>query len=175
MEATTTLYGFETRSSDGRCSDRSGSYDIKRLWQRNHEILGLALQGFDNKKIAALLGLSEATVSNTLNSTLGKEKLAEMRQERDSEFVNVSKEVSRLAEKALQAYEAIFDSPNASPNLKKETADTVLMDLGGHRAPTKIDSAVHIKQLNESKFKRRGLEQPVVGMLVEVKGETVKQ
>ena len=136
-----TLYGFEMiELPDGRRTDRSGTYEAKNLWQVHHEIINLALQGIKNTEIATMLNVSPTTVSNTLNSRLGKAKLKGMRVERDKEAIEVDKEVRRLAEKAIAAYDEIFDSDNASLSLKKSTADTVLMDLGGHRAPTKIDA-----------------------------------
>jgi predicted transcriptional regulator len=134
-----TLYGFE-KKVDGRRTDRSGTYEVKNLWEIHHEIINLALQGLKNTEIAAMLSVSATTVSNTLNSRLGKAKLKHMRNERDEEAINVDNEVKRLAAKALATYEEIFDNDVASPSLKKATADTVLMDLGGHRSPTKIDA-----------------------------------
>ena len=136
-----TLYGFETRPEvDGRRTDRSGTHDVKNLWQVHHEIINLALRGMKNSQIATILNITPTTVSNTLNSRLGKAKLQHMRGQRDEEAIKVEAEIERLAEKAIQAYDEIFDSDTVSPSLKKQTADTVLMDLGGHRAPTKIDS-----------------------------------
>ena len=171
-----TLYGFEMREPDLRRTNREGTHDIKQLWQRSHEILGLLLQGYKQVEIAEMLNVHPVTVSNVANSKLGKEKLSKMRSERDEEFIEVSKEVSRLAEKAIKVYEEIFDNDTVSFNLKKETADTVLMDLGGHRAPTKVDTrsfsmTASMEEINE--FKKRGLEAAkAAGMLVEVPGET---
>ena len=155
------LYGFEMLKPDGRRSDREGTHDIQSLWQRQHEIINLALQGLKQSEIANMLDISPVTVSNSLNSTLGREKLSKMREVRDGEAVKVSEEVARLSMKALEVYEEIFDSETISHNLKKSAADTVLMDLAGHRAPTKIDArSVHMtatpKELEE--FKRRGIE-----------------
>lgn len=154
------LYGFEMRSPDMRRTDRTGTHDIKSLWQRQHEIINLALQGMKQNKIAEVLDISPVTVSNALNSTLGREKLSKMREGRDEEAVKVLEEVERLSAKALEVYEEIFDSETASLNLKKTTADTVLMDLAGHRAPTKIDSRSVTMTATPQEiedFKRRGI------------------
>lgn len=173
----TSLYGFEMREHDPdrRFTNRDNSQDIKRLWQRQHEIIGMALQGFKHKDIAKALNIHPLTVSKTLNSELGEKKLSELREKRDEEYVEVSKEVSRLAEKALAIYEEIMDNPSGDLKLKKETADTVLMDLGGHRAPTKIDTrsshiSATLEEINE--FKRLGLKAAKeAGMLVEIPNE----
>ena len=170
------LYGFEMRETDNRRSDRSHSYDIKQLWQRSHEIIALALQGFKQSEIAGILNISPVTISNTLNSELGIKKLSEMREKRDEGVVNVSKKVAELSAKALKVYEEIFDDKVAPLSLKKSTADTILMDLGGHRAPTKIDtrSISTMASLEEiEEFKRRGIAAArESGMLIEVADES---
>jgi len=153
-----TLYGFETREPDKRRS--SPAYDIKRLWQRSHEIIGLALQGMKQTEIAKILNISPVTVSTTLNSELGREKLSKLREDRDQGFVKVTEEVARLSKKALEVYEEIFDNKTVPYSLKKSTSDTVLMELGGHRAPTKIDTrSIHMTATMEEieEFKRRGV------------------
>ena len=156
-----TLYGFESRDVDRRRSDRDGCHDIVQLWQRSHEILGLALQGHKQVEIARMLDITPATVSNTLNSTLGKTKLSEMRLKRDGEFVEIDEDVKILTQKALKVYHEIFDDEGEGRKLKKETADTIFLDVAGHRAPTKIQSAsVHaVATIEEIEgFKRRGIE-----------------
>ena len=169
------LYGFETRDVDNRRSDRAETHDIKQLWQRSHEILGLALQGMKQVDIAKILDISPVTVSNTLNSTLGKQKLSEMRGERDEHFVKVSEEIKKLTIKALNTYHQLFDSPSVDAKMKKETADTITLEIVGMRAPTKIDSrSLHahatLDEIND--FKRRGLEAArESGMLVTVEDE----
>ena len=140
-EIETSLYGFETRPNvDNRRTERNGMYDIKQLWQRSHEIIGLALIGHKNVDIAKTLGITESCVSNTLNGPLGSEKLGEMRGERDEGFKKVADRITELTQKAMQVYEDIFDSDTASLDLKRKAADTVTLELAGHRAPTKIDS-----------------------------------
>lgn len=155
------LYGFEMRDVDNRRTGRESIHDIKQLWQRSHEIIGLALQGMKNTEIAKILGITPQTVSNTLNSTLGREKLSDMREERDEHYVEVSKQVRELTIKALAVYRNLFDSPSVDPELRKKTADTVTLDIAGMRAPTKVDTrTLHahatIEEIND--FKRRGLE-----------------
>jgi len=182
MEATArnSLYGFEMRDVDNRRNEEgSKSYNIKQLWQRSHEIIALALQGFKQVDIAKVLDVSPATVSNTLNSELGQEKLSKMREERDDGVIDVSKKVAELSAKALKVYEKIFDTEDVSLNLQKSAADTILMDLGGHRAPTKIESKslYATATLDEiESFKQRGLAAArESGMLVEVSDESTPE
>ena len=59
-----------------------------------------------------------------------------------------------------------------SYKLKKETADTVVLDLAGHRAPTKIDTrSMHFTASLEEieEFKRRGIAAArAAGMIVDI-------
>lgn len=174
LKTRTSLYGFEMTEPDLRFTNRDSrsSYNIKSLWQRNHEIIGLALQGHKNKDIALMLDISPQTVSNTLNSEMGVEKLSSMREKRDEEYIDVSKRTSELLEKAMKVYEEIFDSSTVSYNLKKAAADTVVMDIGGHRAPTKVQtqSIQTTATLEEiESFKQRGkMAAKEAGFLVEI-------
>lgn len=166
------LYGFDVRVPDERRKEDRETYNIKQLWQRSHEIIGLALQGLKYTEIADILGITPQTVSNTLNSDLGKEKLATLRERRDDEVVNVLGEIERLRKKALQVYEDIIDNDTVSFDLKKKTADTILLDIDGNRAPTKFQSTnAHFIATEEeiAEFKQRGLKAAKEsGMLIDV-------
>lgn len=177
MESKVSLYGFEMRDVDNRRSGREGTHDIKQLWQRSHEIIGMALQGFKQTEIAQFLNISPVTVSNTLNSTLGKDKLSDMRGERDEHYRKLNEKIRKLALEAAETYHQIFSTPSTDVKLKKETADTVLLDIVGLRSPTKIDSRhVSYRATPEEieEFKRRGIEAArESGMLVEAEFESV--
>ena len=168
------LYGFETREVDDRRSNRAQTYDIKQLWQRSHEILGLALGGMKQVDIAKVLDISPVTVSNTLNSTLGKEKLAKMRGERDEEYIGINEKVKELTIRALDVYEELM-KPTIDPKMKKETADTVVLEVAVMRAPTKIESkglytTATLEEIEQ--FKERGIEAARdAGLLIEIKKE----
>lgn len=178
MEHSVSLYGFEMREPDERRSDRTGTHDIKQLWQRSHEILGLALQGMKNTEIAKILNISPVTVSNTLNSSLGREKLAGMREERDEHYVKVSQHVKDLTLKALDTYHKLFDTPGIEPELKKKTADTITLDIAGMRAPTKVDTRTlhaHATLDEIMDFRRRGIEAAKeAGMTIDIDPEEVQ-
>lgn len=172
-----TLYGFDSRLPDARRTyDRSQrkTYDIKALWQRQHEIINLALTGMKNVDIAKILGITKESVSQTLNSELGMKKLSSLREKRDEEAIKIVKEVNELTTKAISIYNDIFDAPTdqVTYKLKKETADTVLLDLAGHRAATKIDTrSMHFTaSLEEIEgFKKRGIEAArAAGMIVDI-------
>ena len=172
-----TLYGYEIRDVDGRRvpEGEERTVDIKMLWQSNHEILCLALEGYKQTEIARILNIHPATVSNTLNSTLGKQKLSDMRKERDKEFISVSDKVRILTEKALKVYYELLESDRSSDSMKKEVADTIVLDIAGMRAPTKVDArSIHAYVTSEEieEFKRRAIQAAKEsGQLVEIKVE----
>jgi DNA-binding CsgD family transcriptional regulator len=157
------LYGFEGQENDKRRAERGNrkSYEIKQLWQRQHEIIRMALIGMDNKDIARALGITKESVSMTLNSQIVKEKLSLMRAVRDAETIDVAQEITKLYRPALQVYEDILAGEQISMNLKKQVADTVLMDIGGHKAPTKIQgnfAHAHLSREDIAELVRRGKE-----------------
>lgn len=171
------LYGFEMREHDHRRDDNGRkTHEIKQVWQRNHEILRLALLGHKYIDIAAILSISAQTVSNTLNSQLGMEKLSEMRAKRDADSIVVAEEVKKLFPKALEIYEEILnnDSGEISPELQLKAANNVLMDLGGHKAPTKIQGQFvhgHLTAEDLNLIKERGKEAAKARGLLVVEAE----
>ena len=170
-----TLYGFETRTVDKRRAlpGERKTYDIKQLWQRNHEILRMALIGMKAPQIADVLGIHVQTISNTINSELGRKKLSVMRLERDEDIVDIAKDVAKMYPAALKTYKDIL-AGTCKSKLMKETADTLVMDIGGHRAALKTESAaLHLTLSDIEEFKKRGLAAAKAsGMVVDVEAVT---
>ncbi len=151
------------------------SWDIKQLWQRNHEIIRLAFLGWKHKDIAEHLGVTPVTVSNTVNSTLGKDKLNLMTGARDAETIDVAKEISNMAPKALKIYDKILDEESpASLSLQKQTADTGLKDILGYAAPKKFEGKfahAHLSADDLDRVKQRGrAAAAAAGILLESQG-----
>ena len=170
------LYGFEFREPDKRrkpASERK-TYDIKQLWQRNHEIVNLAARGFKGTEIAEILNIHPQTVSNTLGSELGQHKLSDIRLERDDEAKEISKKIKSLTDKALETYNNIFDDKSGELGLKDKGhfATSFLNEMSGLRAPTRIQSqSIHTTLTAEelAEFKRRGIEAArASGLIVDV-------
>lgn len=158
------LYGFEMKEPDLRRVDpeERKRYDIKQLWQRSHEIINLAAQGFNNIDIAEMVGVTPACVSMTLNSELGQKKLSEIRLGRDEEAKKMTEKIRILTAKAFQVYHEIFDNESGEATIRdrKDVADTVVLELSGLRAPTKVQThSIHTVLTSEEieEFKKRGL------------------
>lgn len=173
----TSLYGFEMKGPDLRRSDERKTYDINALWQRSHEILSLAVRGLKQTEIAEILDITPQTVSNTLNSDLGRQKLSILRKTRDEKAVVAAEKIDILTQQALAVYGEIFEDTSGQTNLmdKKKTADTVMLELSGHRVPMRVQShSVHsIATLEEIEgFKERGRSAArAAGMIVDLPDE----
>lgn len=166
VQTRNSLYGFEFRDVDLRRTPENEprkQYEIKALWQRSHEIINLAARGYKQCDIAEILNISEACVSMTVNSELGQKKLAEIRNVRDEDAKKTAEKIRILTAKAIEKYHEIFDNEDGRASLKdqKEVADTVLLELSGLRAPTKIhSSSVNMTLTSEEieAFKNRGMK-----------------
>lgn len=142
------------------------TYDIKQMWQRHHEIVNLAAQGFKQVEIAEILNIHPQTVSNTLNSSLGEEKLEVLRTERDEDVRKTVEKVRVLKDKALKIYHTILDGVDENGNSvdismrdRKDVADTVLLELSGLRVPTKIQSSnITMTATELEELKQRGIQ-----------------
>lgn len=173
---TSTLYGFKFREPDKRRvrknEDGTRHFDIKQLWQRSHEILNLALLGHSNVKIAEMTGVTPATVSNTINSSLGMEVLSDKRKTRDEEYEKLQDEVMELTRESVEVYHKILRNPSENMKLRKETADTVMLELSGMKVPTRVDSrhvSMALTPEELAAFKQRGADAArAAGKLVEI-------
>lgn len=160
------LYGMEFREEDERRvpSEERKAPNIKALWQLSHEIINLASLGYKGTEIAEILNVHPQTVSNTLNSDLGKHKLSELRQSRDGDVKKTHEKVRVLTDKALRTYHEVFDDESGECGLKDKlkAADTVITELSGLKVPTKIQAqhlhtALSAEEIIE--IKRRGIEE----------------
>ena len=177
------IYGFPVREPDKRVNevDRTPRLDIKRLWSRHKEIINLDSLGYKGSEIAKMLGITQGTVSNVLNSTLGKELQELIRRQRDEKYEDLRDEVLELTEKSLKVYHEILNEPDESGRVslmqKKATADTVMLELSGMRAAQKVDNrhlSVTLTGDEIESFKKRGLEAArASGKLVVIEGEDV--
>ena len=182
VESREGLYGFEYLLPDKRRAPEGErkTYEIKGLWQRNHEIIKLTALGYKGVEVAEILNIDPQTVSNTVNSELGMRKLSELRLESDDETKKTFEEIRILTNKALNVYHEIFDDESGECSLKdkKAVADVVTLELAGMKAPTRIHSShvstVLTKEEMEA-FRERGLRAAQEsGLTITVEAEEVK-
>lgn len=149
------LYGFEFLEEDQRRVPERKRYEVKALWQRQHEIINLAARGMKQTEIADILNITPACVSDTLNSQLGQMKLSEIRKARDDDAKKFNEKIRVLTNKALNKYHEIFDNEdgNATVEQQRRVADTVLLELSGLRAPTRVQSESISYRLTPEEFR----------------------
>lgn len=148
---------YRTRRRECQPGDRR-VYDVQKLWGRHHEMLNLSALGMKHKDIAEALGVTPQTVSNTMNSTLGKVRTEELREQRNAVVCDVMAEITSLLPECIQVYRQILTSKPLAPGedkdedgnplpqpqvaslaLKKQVADTLVKDIAGYVAPKQVD------------------------------------
>lgn len=146
----TTMYGISLEDKRRVPHEERKIYNIKNMWQLHHEICNLKLLGYSNERIATALSVTPQTVSNTVNSSLGKAKLQLLRDARDEEAFSLQKELANMTKDAVDVLSDILSSETASDETKRKTSMNVLVDLGGHGAAARVSiSHSHVFQNNE--------------------------
>ncbi len=106
-------------------------YDIQRLWGQSKEILRLVVSGlYNNIEVAELVGCTPQTVSNIINSALGKQTLEIMEGAADSETVDLMVKIRAFAPIAFAVQEEMMLDEATPKGLKNKVADKVLDRAG---------------------------------------------
>lgn len=146
----------------GRVPSPNGrKYQIQHMWDLHHEICRLALLGMKHVEIAESLGVTPATVGNTLGSELVKKQLMIMRGARDASSVDISKKIQEMLPEALDVLENILRNENASSSVRTNIAQD-LLDRGGHGAPKIVETRgfmAHLSGEDIERIKQRAREQ----------------
>lgn len=176
------LYG-QREPDRRRAPNGSKAYDIKKLWDRNHEICNLVVIGMNQEDVAKTLGVSPVTVSNTVNSSLGQEKIALMRGARDADTWDAAKKIQEVAKKSLTFLELALDDKvrdlegqplQVAVSTKVNIAKHVLNDLSGLKAPTRIEGKfahAHLTTEDIEELKARGRKAAAEIDVIEVRPE----
>jgi len=125
----------------GRHPTGKAKYSIQHLWSIHHEILRRTFLGQKAPVVARVLGITSQTVSNTINSDLGRQILARMHDKGEDSVVDVQQ---RIIEHAPEALDVIVDSMkdhNEDSKLRTALAKDIL-DRAGLGAPRKIEGKV---------------------------------
>jgi len=163
---------FEERGRDLRKSTREKTWNVQHIWDIHHEIKRRLLLGQKNVVIAAAVGCTPQTVSNTRNSPVIERELAIMRGARDAETVDIGKRILDLAPRALDNLEALLrdgklNDKEASIGLIAKESNTIL-DRAGWAAPKKLQMesvTMHLTTEDIEAIKRRAIE---VGAVIDV-------
>lgn len=153
---------------DRRCSGLPRAYQPKMLRSRQHQILRLNLLGYSNKDIADKLGVTPATVSNTVNSNLGRLRTQILSAELDHTAVEAAKEIRRLAPIAIRVIEETLTDDTVPAHVRLQAAKDAL-DRAGLGAAKKVDissTSVSLSATDLENLKARALERAAANGLV---------
>ena len=136
---------------DQRRSELPRKYEPKNLNPLHHEILRRALLGDSHKEIAEALNCTVATVSNAVNSGLGRDKLSIMTAVADMNNMEIAQRIRETAPKALAMIQEILESDTTSYGLKFKAAVDIL-DRAGHAPVKKLDVRKSATELSEDEL-----------------------
>lgn len=142
---------------DNRRSDLPRKYEPKNLNPLHHEILRRAMLGDSHKEIAEALSCTVATVSNAVNSGLGRDKLSVMTAVADMSAVEIAKEIRETAPKALAMLQEILESDAANYSIKFRAAVDIL-DRAGHAPVKKVDIRRSATELSSDELETLKME-----------------
>ena len=125
----------------GRHPTDSRKYSITHLWSIHHEILRRVFLGQKAPVIARILGITTQTVSNTINSDLGKQILERMHEKGEDSVVDVKKRILEHAPEALNVVIDTMKDEQEDSKLRTKLAQDIL-DRAGLGAPRKIEGEV---------------------------------
>lgn len=101
---------------------KNRKYEVSHLWERHHMMKRLCIAGASHTDIAEACGVTKATVSNILNSSIMRREIELARGALDKQAGDIAMEIKRLHPKAMQVLESILDDLNAPIALKAKVA-----------------------------------------------------
>jgi hypothetical protein len=132
---------FPTYLTDKRMKKGLRKEAPKNLRSINHEILRLTLLGWKGTEIAAHLGCSPVTVSNTLASPKGRTVLMMMQQARAERTIDIAEDMRAFAPRALEVWKECIDDPeNKVPLPVRSREAREFLGVCGFVKPQRIQS-----------------------------------
>lgn len=136
------------------------TFEPQRLWNAHQEIIRMAALGMKHVEIAQALGITAATVSNTLNCRLGEQQMALVQAGRNSKTMDVVEEMKKLVPQAVEVYKTILAKEDADLSVRMKAADQVLA-RAGFPTPKQIDinsTVRHLTPEDVERIRKRGEE-----------------
>lgn len=122
--------------------DQTRKFEVRQLWELHEEILRRLVLGEKPNIIAAELDITPQTVSNIRNSRLGRERIADLKGERDCDVKALGERVTRLTPLALDVLENVLNGDEeASVAMRIKVALSVTSSAGF--GPTKRIAIAH--------------------------------
>lgn len=120
---------------------------LKSLKAHHRNIVQMSFNGYSAKEIAEKLDISTITVSNVLNSPLGKAYQDGLMDKMKDVTIDVRKELVSMNKAALAALNRLMDPTNKMPGAVQLGAAKDVLDRSGYKAPDKftIDMTMQTK------------------------------
>jgi len=120
---------------------------LKSLKAHHRNIVQMSFNGYSAKEIAEKLDISTITVSNVLNSPLGKAYQDGLMDKMKDVTIDVRKELVSMNKAALAALNRLMDPKNKMPGAVQLGAAKDVLDRSGYKAPDKftIDMTMQTK------------------------------
>ncbi len=134
------------------------------MWERHHEIIRLAILGLTEVRIASILDCTPQNISDTLNSTIVKNKMAHMRLARDNKAIDVGDRLRRLAPAAVEKVKETMEKGDMRTSF---SAAKDILDRTGYVAPQRIDVRKMVAHVTSEDIERIKQRQRDKGVLVE--------
>lgn len=125
-----------------RNPDGSRKFVIQEIHAQQHAIARLSALGLRHKDIAEAVGCTPQTVSNTINSPVVKELIAELNILRDENVLEQSKHLADLAPLAIRELQEAFDENSDLTQYQRVKAAQDLLNRVGHGVVHKIHAEV---------------------------------
>jgi len=135
--------------------DRSQQNNLQRFKALHYEIIRLHWLLFTRDEIAKLTAVTTQTVSNTINSDIGRQELQRLQLDRAQQNVYLKERIAEAQPIALRVILEDMQNDSVAPSTRSSNARFVLGELGGltihesqsknnHLSPAQMEA---IKQL----------------------------
>lgn len=145
---------------------RASMHQLQALKGRHREIIRMHYLGLSRKDIALHFGMSEAAITNILQSDLAKEHLSFLQENTDADCIDARRRLEHLQHSAIDIYEKVLngDIIEASVSQKMRAAAEVL-DRGGlprlTRTETRSEGA-YLLRVGVEELMSRGRELGII-------------
>jgi predicted transcriptional regulator len=121
----------------GRLPTENRKYQLQALNNIHHEVLRYALLGYKSRQIANMLGVTEPTVCNALNSAKGRQQMSIMRGARDTNSIDIAKDLVEFAPRCVEVLKELVDGEEQPMHLRAKYAIEML-GIAGHVKPQRV-------------------------------------
>ena len=157
------------------------TFSIVEMHAKHHEIARRLVLGQKPKDIANSLGITYQSVIIVKNSPVVQEQIAILSGARDSEVVDVAKQIRDMAPKCLKVIEGIIDAGDDDVRVSKEmqvkTALSML-DRAGHAPQKNVNvRGIHaiVTPADLQRIKSRAVEIGITeGTIVDIESDTTE-